>query len=101
MNRGPRYQQALKALEAAHDACFNHPDRGVLGMSHGPFSGVNEALGIIALMEEENTYLHDRLQKLESMIDTAVEDMPLDRRKRVFDRLALLFMAPQDREKMK
>jgi hypothetical protein len=45
------YKQAAAALDAAHKACLNHPDRGVLGMSHGPFSGVNEALGIIAEME--------------------------------------------------
>lgn len=40
--------RAKAALEAAHRACFKHPDRPLLGMSHGPFSGVNEALSIIA-----------------------------------------------------
>ncbi len=53
----PLYTKALAALSAAHQACFDHPDRDVLGMSHGPFSGVNEALGIISLLEEENIKL--------------------------------------------
>lgn len=53
MTSGPMYDQALAALSAAHEACFKNPDRGVLGMSHGPFSGVNEALGIISLLETE------------------------------------------------
>lgn len=57
----PLYTKALYALQAAHDACFKHPERGVLGMSHGPFSGVNEALGIIASLEEENIALKRRL----------------------------------------
>ena len=49
----PYYNQAQAALEDAHKACLDHPDRGVLGMSHGPFSGVNIALGIIAHLEDE------------------------------------------------
>lgn len=53
----PYYDRALKALQAAHDACFKAPDRDVLGMSHGPFSGVNEALGIITDLEAENVRL--------------------------------------------
>jgi hypothetical protein len=53
----PHYDQALEALQAAHVACLNHPDRDVLGMSHGPFSGVNVALGIIAKLEAENAAL--------------------------------------------
>lgn len=53
-----QYNQAREALDAAHQACFNHPDRGVVGMSHGPFSGVNEALGIIARLEG----FHDHIQ---------------------------------------
>ena len=52
-NPRPYYDRAYKALQAAHDACFNHPERNVLGMSHGPFSGVNEALGIIAELESK------------------------------------------------
>ena len=52
MSSGPYYDRASKALDAAHKACFNHPERDVLGMSHGPFSGVNEALEIIAELEE-------------------------------------------------
>lgn len=57
MTQRPHYDRALKALQAAHDACFKHPERDVLGMSHGPFSGVNETLGIIAELEDENTKL--------------------------------------------
>lgn len=45
------YKKALDALQAAHDACFKAPDRDVLGMSHGPFSGVNVALGIVDDLE--------------------------------------------------
>jgi len=49
------YNKALKALQTAHDACFKeHKD--VLGMSSGPFSGVNEALGIIARLEDESDW---------------------------------------------
>jgi hypothetical protein len=43
-----------------HDSCLKHPERDVLGMSHGPFSAVNEALGIIAQLEDENTRLRKR-----------------------------------------
>lgn len=50
---GPEYRRAAKALETAHNACFKHPDRDVLGMSHGPFSGVNEALRIILKLEAD------------------------------------------------
>jgi hypothetical protein len=63
MTERPYYERAAKALEAAHKACFNSPDRGVVGMSSGPFSGVNEALGIVALLEEENRQLRARLEK--------------------------------------
>lgn len=61
MSSGPLYDRAVKALRAAHDACFKHPDRDVLGMSHGPFSGVNEVLGIIAELESENRALRQKL----------------------------------------
>lgn len=61
MSNRPMYDRALKALQSAHDACFKHPERDVLGMSHGPFSGVNEALGIVAMLEEENQSLRARL----------------------------------------
>lgn len=53
MSSGPYYDRALKALQAAHDACFNAPGRDVLGMTHGPFSGVNEVLGIVAELESK------------------------------------------------
>jgi hypothetical protein len=57
----PHYTKALKALKEAHEACFKHPDRDLLGMSSGPFSGVNEALGIISSLEEENQMLRAKL----------------------------------------
>ena len=61
--RGPLYIKANEALDAAHKACFDHPNRDVLGMSHGPFSGVNVALGIIARLENENAALKAELAK--------------------------------------
>jgi hypothetical protein len=62
-----KYNQALKALQAAHDACFKHPKRHVLGMTYGPFSGVNEALGIIDDLEQENMYLRQLLKEKQDM----------------------------------
>lgn len=56
----PNYDLALEALQAAHNACFNHSERDVLGMSNGPFSGVNTALGIIYKLETENKLLRGR-----------------------------------------
>ena len=57
----PFYDKALAALEDAHAACYEkHTD--VLGMSSGPFSGVNEALGIIASLEEENQKMKHALR---------------------------------------
>lgn len=47
----PEYDKAVKALSEAHTACFKHEDRDVLGMSHGPFSGVNKALEIVLSLE--------------------------------------------------
>ncbi len=61
MTERPYYERAHAALEAAHKACFDHPDRDVLGMSHGPFSGVNEVLGIVLLLERENQMLRAAL----------------------------------------
>ena len=58
----PLYRRASEALDAAHKACFNHPGRDVLGMSHGPFSGVNVALGIVSGLEHENAVLRTRLR---------------------------------------
>lgn len=63
-DRRARYKEARAALEAAHQACFKHPERDVLGMSHGPFSGVNQALDIIAELEEKNWRLRDLIEKL-------------------------------------
>lgn len=54
-DKAPRveYEKVSAALNAAHLACFNHPDRHPLGMSHGPFSGVNVALGTVAKLERD------------------------------------------------
>jgi hypothetical protein len=57
----PLYEKAWNALQAAHRACFDHPDRDAIGMSHGPFSGVNEVLGIVSELELENIELRARL----------------------------------------
>jgi hypothetical protein len=61
MNDRPHYGRALAALQGAHDACTKHPGRDVLGMSHGPFSGVNVALGIVAMLETEVITLRKQL----------------------------------------
>ena len=61
----PNYAKALEALQAAHDACFRDERRDVLGMSHGPFSGVNVALGIIVRLEAENKRLRQIIQVYE------------------------------------
>lgn len=59
----PYYDKAWEALKEAHAACFNHPERGPVGMSHGPLSGVNVALGIIAELENENAMLRKTIQE--------------------------------------
>lgn len=67
MSGRPMYDRAWKALEAAHEACFRHPDRDTLGMSHGPFSGVNSTgpackkcndTGFIAIWSQNGRYAH-------------------------------------------
>ena len=68
-DQGSRFEIASKALQAAHDACYKHPERDVLGMSHGAFSGVNKALGIISLLEHENKELKAENQRLKIQID--------------------------------
>lgn len=60
----PYYNRALKILQAAHEACFKAPDRDGLGMSTGPFSGVNETLGIVDELERENRRLRDTIDRL-------------------------------------
>ena len=60
MEHKSAYLKAKEALDEAYLACYNHKERDVLGMSHGPFSGVNVALSIIKQLEDENT----RLRKL-------------------------------------
>ncbi len=55
-NDRPYYDKALAALTAAHKACYeawdSDPKRNPLGMSFGPFAGVNIALGIIDELEQ-------------------------------------------------
>lgn len=58
----PYYSKAATALQAAHDACFKASDRDALGMSAGPFSGVNIALGIVASLESDNARLRSELE---------------------------------------
>lgn len=72
---GPKYRLALEALQAAHDACFKDQTRDVLGMSHGPFSGVNRVLGLVSEMELHEKQLEEkyklavrRIEHLESEI---------------------------------
>lgn len=60
LNR-PYYNKALKALQAAHDACLRNKT-DVLGMSNGPFSGVNEALGIVDFLEKEVEDLKEQIR---------------------------------------
>lgn len=59
------YNIALAALQDAHTACFKHPDRDVLGMSHGPFSGVNQVLGLIDELEAKLERLRFRERHLQ------------------------------------
>lgn len=73
MSIRPYYDRAHKALEAAHQACFKHPDRDVLGMSRGPFSGVNEALGIVAQLEAENQLLRAKLKQRAKLVRMEAE----------------------------
>lgn len=47
----PYYDKALKALAEAHQALFKYLEKDVLAMSHGPFSGVNEALSLVLSLE--------------------------------------------------
>lgn len=50
-NERPYYDQAVNFLSKAHKACLGHEDRDVLGMSQGPFAGVNEALSLVLTLE--------------------------------------------------
>lgn len=74
----PRYNKALTLLNDAHQACFKSPDRDVLGMSHGPFSGVNEVLGMFAGIESDFkcaaaalTLANARIARLEEALASA------------------------------
>ena len=66
MTERPCYTRALKALESAHDACLKarNATGEVLGMSHGSFSGVNEVLGIIDQLEQENMRLRAAYERV-------------------------------------
>jgi len=68
MSDRPNYDRALAALQSAYDACYKHPERNSLGMSIGPFSGVNVALGIVAMLERENTELKAQVAKLKAQL---------------------------------
>lgn len=66
------YRLAREALDAAHMACFRHPERGPIGMSHGPFSGVNVALGIVATLESHIASLSARNSDLRRELDDTI-----------------------------
>lgn len=75
----PEYDKALKALSEAHTACFKHKDIDVLGMSHGPFSGVNQALGIVLSLETLVKMQQIEIQKLKlQLIDKEKEALDAD-----------------------
>ena len=63
----PKYDEALAALEEAHKACFTNERLPVLGMSHGPFSGVNKALGIVDTLEREVQGLRKQVEQLQAV----------------------------------
>jgi hypothetical protein len=64
-DRSQAAQRARLLLQDAHAACFK-ANTAVLGMSNGPFSGVNEVLGIIAEMDDEIQLQRERIKQLES-----------------------------------
>ena len=70
----PFYDRCLKALDEAHKACFKHPDRDILGMSHGPFSGVNEVLGIVDSLE----VFIDRQAKYIELLELRISELSKD-----------------------
>lgn len=71
----PLYTAASRALREAHKACLKHPNRKVLGMSSGPFSGTNVVLGIIADLED--LLIQERIcfQRTQSELVDALEEM--------------------------
>lgn len=69
-DRRANYRRVKDLLQAAHDACYNHPDRSPIGMSHGAFSGVNQTLAIVAELEKENWLLRDMLDAAYTRIDS-------------------------------
>lgn len=79
-------QRARVLLQAAHDACFKAPDRDILGMSHGPFSGVNEVLGLIAEMDEQIGRADVRLASAIEAADEAATERERERCAALLDR---------------
>ena len=74
---GAKRDEVSVLLHAAHKACFEAPDRDVLGMSYGPFSGVNKTLGIVMVMEDRIAELEALLRRIDAV--TAWETTPLGR----------------------
>ena len=64
--QGPIRLECKEKLNAAHKACFDHPNRDALGMSHGPFSGVNHVLGVLATLEDDLWDKDAELSKLKN-----------------------------------
>lgn len=60
------YWKAYEALKEAHDVVYkaycSDPDAHTLGISHGEFSGVNVALGIIRTLEDELIELNSEVK---------------------------------------
>lgn len=84
IDQRPYYDKALKALKTAREACFKHPDRDLLGMSHGPFSGVNEALGIVSQLETVLFWQNKELLKLRKQI-SELEHLLQEKEKKMND----------------
>lgn len=67
--QGPIHKAVREALSAAHDALYKDKTRDVLGMSNGPFSGVNYTLGAVMEMESRIAELEKRLADAERVIE--------------------------------
>lgn len=66
--RSEAARQAREMLTEAHTACYR-ANTSTLGMTHGPFSKVNEVLGLIASLETTRHELNERCAYLEKQIE--------------------------------
>lgn len=67
--QGPVFCAVREALDKAHTACFKHPARDVLGMSSGPFSGVNYTLGAVMSLEASLTLAQEECERLKLVLE--------------------------------